>query len=46
MSKRLADVLEYKEEFKAAWAQEALTLPGDKKSRNDPQNDVMNNQTL
>ena len=28
VSKRLADVLEYKEEFKVALAQEALTLPG------------------
>ena len=46
VSKRLAEILEYKEEFKAAIAEEALTLPdrkpfADKKSRNDPRNDVI-----
>ena len=46
VNKRLADVLEYKEEFKAAMVQEALTLPGrqqftDKKSRSDRWNDVI-----
>ena len=44
--KRLDDILEYKEEFKAALTEEALTLPdrqsfSDKKSRNDPRNDVI-----
>ena len=46
VSKGLADILEYKEEFKAALDEEALTLPvrkpfSDKKSRNDPRNDVI-----
>ena len=46
VSKRLADILEYKEEFKVALAEEAITLPdrkpfSDKKSRNDPRNDVI-----
>ena len=46
VSKRIADILEYKEEFKATLAEEALTLPdrkpfSDKKSRNDSQNDVI-----
>ena len=46
VSKRIADILEYKEEFKATLAEEALTLPdrkpfSDKKSRKDPRNDVI-----
>ena len=46
VSKKVADILEYKEEFKAGLAEEALTLPdrkpfSDKKSRSDPRNDVI-----
>ena len=46
VSKRPADIIEYKKEFKAALEEEALTLSGrkpftDKKSRSEPRNDVI-----
>ena len=48
VSKRPADIIEYKKEFKAALEEEALTLSGrkpftDKKSRKDP---LVDNLTL
>jgi hypothetical protein len=46
VNKKLAEILEYKEEFEAAIKEEAQALPNrkpfsDKKSRNDPRNDVI-----
>ena len=43
VNRKVSDILEYKEEFELAIAEEAKTLPdrnsfGDKNSRNDPRN--------